>query len=142
MWLLRSRVDCSTAAVVYHIHCPCNAVTEGEGVRPAGLTGTDYVGSAKHSMKRRFTQHRSDFRLAKWTACGLTRHFEQHHQQDIEGAIANLQVTILDQLHGPYSEERLHRLEQLWMHRLSTTYTGCNSRLELTTSSRRNWGSS
>jgi hypothetical protein len=93
-------------------------------------------------MKRRWTKHMSDCRLANWANCGLTRHFERHHQQDIEGAISRLQVTILDRLHGTYSEDRLHRLEQSWIHRLSTVYTGCNSRLELTTTSRRNWGNS
>jgi hypothetical protein len=134
-WLIRSRLHCSTRDVVYHIHCPCDADAG------AGLTGTDYVGSTR-DMKRRWTKHMSDCRLANWANCGLTRHFERHHQQDIEGAISRLQVTIIDRLHGTYSEARLHRLEQSWMHRLGTVYTGCNSRLELTTTSRRNWGNS
>jgi hypothetical protein len=62
------------------------------------------MGSTR-DMKRRWTKHMSDCRLAKWDSTGLTRHFERHHQPDIEGAIASLQVTILDRLHGTYSEE-------------------------------------
>ena len=53
-----------------------------------------------------------------------------------------LQVTLLDQLVGLHSEERLLNLEQGWMRRLGTTKTGCNSRVELLARNRRNWGQS
>ena len=80
-------------------------------------------------------------RKGKWEACGLTRHFGQHHQGDLEAAIANLQVTLVDHLEGPYSELRFRELEQSWMWKLGTFQrTGCNSRLELTSVTRRTWG--
>ena len=60
----------------------------------------------------------------------------------MEEAIENLQVTLLDRLVGPYSEDKLLELEQRWIHRLGTTEAGCNSRVELTGRGRRNWGQS
>ena len=56
--------------------------------------------------------------------------------------MAGLRVVLLDSLLGPYHEDRLRNLEQTWMHRLGTVYVGCNSRLELTSNSRRTWGNS
>ena len=44
----------------------------------------------------------------------------QHHQDDIEDAIANLKVTLLDHLSGNYREERLLQLEKDWIIRLGT----------------------
>ena len=59
----------------------------------------------------------------------------------MEVAISNLQVTLLDHLEGPFTEEGLRDLEQGWMYKLGTFQnTGCNSRLELTSRSRRTWG--
>ena len=75
-------------------------------------------------FKGRWSLHKSDIRHGRWTACGLTRHFGQHHQGNIEEAIGNLRVTLVDRLTGPHSEENLLRLEQTWMHRLGTTETG------------------
>ena len=122
------RVTCDSSDVVYHIGCPC-------------ANSTEYVGST-HDMKVRWSGHKSDMRCGRWTACGLTRHFQQHHQADMEQAISSLQVTLLDRLVGPHSEERLLNLEQGWMRRLGTTETGCNSRVELLARNRRNWGQS
>ena len=127
-WQLQRRVTCDSTDVVYHILCPC-------------ANATDYVGST-HDMKVRWSGHKSDMRCGRWTACGLTRHFQQHHQADMEQAISSLQVTLLDRLVGPHSEERLLNLEQGWMRRLGTTETGCNSRVELLARNRRNWGQS
>ena len=59
----------------------------------------------------------------------------------MEEAISRLEVTLLDHLPGPLSEEKLLEKEQEWMLKLGTyTRIGCNSRLELTTGQRRNWG--
>ena len=127
-WQLRKRVTCDSSDVVYHIGCPC-------------ANATEYVGST-HDMKVRWSGHKSDIRGGRWTACGLTRHFQQFHQADMEHAISCLQVTLLDRLVGPHSEERLLTLEQGWMSRLGTTETGCNSRVELLARNRRNWGQS
>ena len=127
-WVLARRVSCSSRDPVYYILCPCGHMS-------------DYVGSTT-DMKARWSGHKSDIRHGRWTACGLTRHFGQHHQADREEAISNLRVTLLDRLTGPHSEERLLTLEQTWMHRLGTTEIGCNSRVELTARSRRNWGNS
>ena len=127
-WVLQRRVSCSSRDPVYYILCPCGNMS-------------DYVGSTT-DIKARWTGHKSDIRHGRWTACGLTRHFGQHHQADREEAISNLRLTLLDRLTGPHSEERLLTLEQTWMHRLGTTEIGCNSRVELTARSRRNWGNS
>ena len=81
-------------------------------------------------------------RNGRWEACGLTRHFAQHHQANVEEVIEKLQVTLLDRLVGAHSEDKLVELEQRWMHRLGTTEVGCNSRVELTGRGRRNWGHS
>ena len=82
-----------------------------------------------------------DLRARCWAACGLVRHFGNHHQDEMEEAIARLEVTLLDHLPGPFNEEKLLEKEQEWMHKLGTyTRIGCNSRNELTTRQRRNWG--
>ena len=127
-WVLSRRVSCTSRDTVYYILCPCGQIS-------------DYVGST-FDFKGRWSLHKSDIRLGRWTACGLTRHFGQHHQGNIEEAIGNLRVTLVDRLTGPHSEENLLRLEQTWMHRLGTTEAGCNSRVELTARNRRNWGTS
>ena len=127
-WILSRRVSCTSRDTVYYILCPCGQIS-------------DYVGST-FDFKGRWSLHKSDIRLGRWTACGLTRHFGQHHQGNIEEAIGNLRVTLVDRLTGPHSEENLLRLEQTWMHRLGTTEAGCNSRVELTARNRRNWGTS
>ena len=54
---------------------------------------------------------------------------------------SNLQVTLIDHLKGRYSEDRLRELEQGYMHKLGTyRRTGCNTRQELVSTSRRTWG--
>ena len=92
-------------------------------------------------MSRRFSKPKSDLRARNWAACGLAKHFCHHHQGNTEEAISKLEVTLLDHIPGPFNEVRLLELEQEWMHKLGTyTRVGCNSRLELTTRQRRNWG--
>ena len=104
---------------------------------------TVYIGSAKNGMNRRYSKHKSDIRKKIWQACGLSRHFERHHQGNMEEAISNMRVTLLDHLPGPYHEGRLLELEQSWMYKLgSYERTGCNSRLELTNRRRVNYGNS
>ena len=144
--LLHRRQTCSTPYLVYHILCPYGGAVGGAGAAggveegAGGGQSRDYVGSA-YSIKRRWSKHKSDIRKHIWTACGLTRHFERFHQGDMEVAISNLQVTLLDHLEGPFTEEGLRDLEQGWMYKLGTFQnTGCNSRLELTSRSRRTWG--
>ena len=78
-----------------------------------------------------------------WENCGLTRHFQQHHLGDLEEALAGLQVTLVDHLVGRFSEERLLQLEKDWIQNMGTWGpTGLNSRNQLLSSQRRNWGSS
>ena len=50
-----------------------------------------------------------------WDNCSLTKHFWRHHQGDMENAISNLQVTLVDHLTGPYREEKLLQLEKDWI---------------------------
>ena len=87
-WVLARRVSCSSRDPVYYILCPCGHMS-------------DYVGST-NDMKARWSGHKSDIRHGRWTACGLTRHFGQHHQADRDEAISNLRVTLLDRLTGPH----------------------------------------
>jgi hypothetical protein len=92
-------------------------------------------------MGRRWSKHKSDFRKKNWNACGLARHFGKHHQAEMEETIAQLEVTLLDHVPGPFNDALLLEQEQDWMHKLGTyTRFGCNSRNELTTRQRRNWG--
>ena len=37
-----------------------------------------------------------DIRNGNWTACGLTRHFGEKHQGDLEEAMSSLRVVLLD----------------------------------------------
>ena len=61
-----------------------------------------------------------------------TRGTGQHHQDDMEGAIANLKLTLLDHLAGNFWEERLLQLEKDWIIRLGTFGpTGLNTRNQL-----------
>jgi hypothetical protein len=34
-------------------------------------------------MRDMWNKHTSDIRNRRWTVCGLTRHFDDHHQGDI-----------------------------------------------------------
>ena len=100
----------------------------------------DYVGSTQ-DPKVRWSHHKSDCRVGNWANCGLTEHMGQHHQDDMGGAIANLKVTLLDHLTGNYREERLLQLEKDWIIKLGTFGpTGLNTRNQLLSQQRRNWG--
>ena len=126
---LRKRTTCTTRYVIYHILCPC--------AHPR-----DYVGSTQ-DPKVRWSKHKSDCRMGNWGNCGLTEQMGQHHQGDMEGAIANLKVTLLDHLAGNFWEERLLQLEKDWIIRLGTFGpTGLNTRNQLLSQQRRNWGNS
>ena len=124
---LPKRTTCTTRYVIYHILCPC--------AHPK-----DYVGSTQ-DPKVRWSHHKSHCRVGNWGNCGLTEHMGQHHQDDMEGAIANLKVTLLDHLAGNYREERLLQLEKDWIIKLGTFGpTGLNTRNQLLSQQRRNWG--
>ena len=99
-----------------------------------------YVGST-NNMKRRWTTHKSDIRNSRWTACGLTRHFGQHHLQNIEEHLNKLQITLLDSC---ANEEDLKKIEDRWMCNLGTLFheRGLNSRNEVMNNKRRNFGGS
>jgi hypothetical protein len=126
-WRLQRRSTCTTSSTIYYILCPCTSPK-------------DYVGSAK-DIKRRWSKHKSDIRMANWDNCGLTRHFQRHHQGDLEAAITNLQITLVDHLVGPYKEEKLLQLEKDWILNLGTWGpTGLNTRNQLLSNQRRNWG--
>ena len=120
-------MTCATPNVVYYILCPCGHPT-------------DYVGSTG-DFKRRWSGHKTDIRSHNWKACGLTRHFGDHHTGDME-AIANLQVTLVDCLMGEYSEKGLQRIEDKWMVNLGTLFTGAHSRNEVLSNKRINYGGS
>ena len=92
---------CTIRHVIYHILCPC--------AHPK-----DYVGSTQ-DFKVRWSNHKSDCRNGRWANCGLTEHFGQHHRDEMEVAIADLKVTLLDHLTGNYREERLLQLEKDWV---------------------------
>ena len=49
-----------------------------------------------------------DIRNDNWTAYGLTNHFGQYHRRDIEVAINNVKVTMVDSVE---KEEHLKRRE-------------------------------
>ena len=120
---IRKRLNCSTPNLVYYILCNCS--------NPA-----DYVGSTKN-MKARWSRHKGDIRSANWTACGLTRHFGECHQGDLEEAIAKLQVVLLDCCD---QEKDLKRQEDKWMCNLGTLFVGLNSHNEVLSNRRRNFG--
>ena len=120
---IRERLNCSSTNVIYYILCPCT-------------TPGDYVGSTK-SMKSRWSKHKQDVRNSNWTACGLTRHFGQHHTGDLEAAIAGLKVVLLDRCE---EEKDLKKKEDRWMCNLGTLFVGLNSHNEVLSNRRRNFG--
>ena len=125
---INKRVSCATPNVIYYILCPCGQPT-------------DYVGSTK-DMKARWSQHKGDIRHGNWKACGLTRHFGQCHTGDMEVAISNLQVTLVDHWVGDFQDRGLKRLEDTWMVNMGTLFVGANSRNEILNNKRRNYGGS
>ena len=127
VWRISKRITCSSKNLVYHILCPCT-------------TPRDYVGSAQ-DFKQRFSKHKSDLRMGRWDNCGLTRHFQQFHQGDMEEAIDHLRVTLVDCVVGAFREEKLLQLEKDWILNLGTSGPlGLNSRNQLLANNRRNWG--
>ena len=120
---IKKKVDCSTKNVVYYILCSCG--------HPL-----DYVGSTK-DMKARWSKHKWDIRNENWTACGLTTHFGQYHRGDQEEAISNLKVTLLDSV----SEvKNLKKKENQWMCNIGTLFVGGNTRNEILSQHRVNFG--
>ena len=114
--------------MIYHILCPCS---QAPG---------DYVGSMV-DMKAMWSKHKTDIRKWSWNNSGLTKHFMHHHQDHIELAISRLVVTLVDHVDGLYSDERHLQLEKDWILNLGTSgQTGFNSRNELLSNQRRNWG--
>jgi hypothetical protein len=73
---------------------------------------------------------------------GHTRHFGDHHTGDMEVAISNLKVTLVDSLLGEYIERGLKSIEDKWMVNLGTLSTGANTRNEVISHRRRNYGGS
>ena len=123
LWRLQKRTTCTTRNQIYYILCNCSSPK-------------DYVGSALN-IKKRWSEHKSDCRKEIWENCGLTRHFQQEHQGNMEEAISNLKITLLDHLEGVHSEERLLQLEKDWILNLGTSGpTGMNSRNQLLTNQR------
>ena len=122
---IRKSINCNTPNVVYYILCECN-------------TPGDYIGSSK-SMKKRWSTHKYDIRNGNWTACGLTRHFGQHHRNNIEEAIAGLKIVLLDCCK---EEKDLKKTEDMWMCNMGTLFGGLNSHNEVLSNRRRNFGQS
>ena len=58
----------------------------------------------------------------------------------METAISKLQVTIVDHLVGPYSDQNLKSVEDHWITQMGSYFSGENSKNELLTQHRRNWG--
>ena len=125
---INKRLDCLSTLAVYYIFCPCG--------HPS-----DYVGSAKNGMRDRWYKHTADIRNKRWTACGIARHFGDHHQNDMEVAIANLQVTVVDRC---MRLENLKKLEDRWMCDLGTVLgrRGLNRKNEVLSNNRINFGHS
>ena len=120
---INRRIDCSTPNIVYYILCDCGNVA-------------DYVGSTK-DMKRRWSKHKYDIRNSNWTACGLTSHFGRHHRGDMEEAIGNLKVTLVDSVE---EIKNLKRKEDNWMSNLGTLFVGLNTWNEVLSNNRINFG--
>ena len=127
VWKLERRTTCMTPNVIYYILCPC-------------AQARDYCGSST-DMRRRWSKHKSDIKKANWDNCGLTKHFQQHHQGELEEAMSRLQVTLVDHVVGDYSESKLLQLEKNWILKMGTFGpTGLNTRNQLVSAQRRQWG--
>ena len=84
LWRLQKRTTCTINNLIYYILYNCSIPK-------------DYAGSALN-IKRRWSKHKSDARKENWENCDLTRHFQQQHQGDMEVAISNLKITLVDHL--------------------------------------------
>jgi hypothetical protein len=90
-------------------------------------------------MRDRWNKDRSDIGNGRWTACGVARHFGDHHPIDIEEALKMVEVTILDRSR---SLENLKSLEDRWMCDLGTVLRpkGLNRKHEVLGNNRQNFG--
>ena len=100
-----------------------NSCSQPTPMEAKGQLGEAQTGSTK-DMKQRWSKHKGDIRNSNWTACGLTRHFGEHHTNNIEEAIRNLKVTLVD---CSENEENLKLLEDRWILKMGTLFTGPNS---------------
>ena len=60
----------------------------------------------------------------------------------MEDAISNLKVTLVDHWVGDLEERGLKKLEDRWMVNMGTLFTGSNTRNELLSNNRKNYGNS
>ena len=125
---INKRITCATPNVIYYILCPCN-------------NPLDYIGSTKN-MKDRWSKHKRDIRTGHWQACGLTRHFGVHHTGDMEMAISQLKVTLVDHWVGDFQDNGLKKIEDKWMVNIGTLFVGGNTRNEVLSHKRKNYGGS
>ena len=117
--------DCSIQNMVYYILCGC-------------VNEADYVGYKDiKDMKRRWSKHKYDVRNSNWTACGLTTNVAHHHREEMEEAISNLKVTLVDSVE---EIKHLKRKEDNWMCNLGTLFVGLNTRNEVLSNNRINFG--
>ena len=79
-------------------------------------------------MKDRWSKHKRDIRQGRWQACGLTKHFGVYHTGDLEVAISNLEVTLVDHWVGVLREKGLKKIEDKWMVNMGTLFVGGNTR--------------
>ena len=64
-------------------------------------------------MRDRWDKHTADIQNIRWTVCGLTRHFGDHHQGEIvEETMPRLEIKVVDRI-GRL--EDLQALEDKWM---------------------------
>ena len=77
--LVNTSTSRSVGHVIYHILC----------AHPKY-----YVGSTK-DFKVRWSNHKPGCRNGRWANCGLTKHFGQHHRDEMEVAIAEPQGDLL-----------------------------------------------
>ena len=68
--------------------------------------------------------------------CGLTRHFGENHGNNIEEAIGDLIVTLVN---CGENEENLELLEDRWILKMGTLFIGLNSHNEVLSNRRRNY---
>ena len=125
---INKRITCDTPNVIYYIFCPC-------------ANPTDYIGSTM-DVKCRWSKHKTDIRQGNWNACGLTKHFGSYHTGDMEDAISNLKVTLVDHWVGDLEERGMKKMEDRWMVNMGTLFTGSNTRNEVLKNNRKNYGNS
>ena len=85
-------------------------------------------------MKHMWSKRKDDIRNGNCTACRLTRHFADNHSNNIEEAIGNLKVTLVD---CSENEENLRLLKDRWILMMGTLFTGLNSHNEVLSNRRR-----